>query len=39
MRDFVMPYLRGRLQGRQTGDGFAPKRPELLPWDGSRPAV
>jgi lysophospholipase L1-like esterase len=39
MREFVVPYLRGRLQGRQTGDGFAPKRPELLPWDGSRPAM
>ena len=34
LRDFVMPYLRGRLQGRRTGDGFAPKRPELLPLDG-----
>ncbi len=39
MRDFVMPYVRGRLRGRQTGDGFTPKRPELLPLEGgSRPA-
>ncbi len=34
LREFVMPHLRGRLQGRRTGDGFAPKRPELLPLDG-----
>ncbi len=40
MRDFVMPYLRGRLQGRRTGDGFLPKRPELMPFDGGgRPAI
>lgn len=40
MRAFVMPYLRRRLQGHRTGDGFLPKRPELLPLDGGRhPAV
>jgi lysophospholipase L1-like esterase len=40
MRDFVMPYVRTRLQGRQIGDGLAPKRPELLPLDGGgHPAV
>ena len=33
MRDFVMPHIRRRLQGRSTGDGFLPKRPELLPLD------
>lgn len=33
LRECVMPYLRGRLQGRPTGDGFTPKRPELLPLD------
>lgn len=31
MRDFVMPYVRRRLRGHATGDGFVPKRPELLP--------
>ncbi len=39
MRDFVMPYVRKRLQGRATGDGYLPKRPELSPLDGSHPAV
>lgn len=33
MREFAMPFLRKRLQGRRTGDGFVPKRPELLPLD------
>ena len=40
LRDFVMPYVRRRLQGRQVGGGLAPKRPELRPLDGrERPAV
>jgi lysophospholipase L1-like esterase len=41
MRNFVMPYVRGRLRGRRTGDGFTPKRPELLPLDldGRQPAL
>lgn len=40
MREYVMPYVRRRIQGRRTGDGFTAKRPELLPLDGrSRPAV
>jgi lysophospholipase L1-like esterase len=40
LREFVMPYVRGRLQGRRTGDGFAPKRPELLPLEsGGHPGV
>jgi len=34
MRDAVMPYVRGRCNGRRAGDGFLPKRPELLPLDG-----
>jgi lysophospholipase L1-like esterase len=33
MRDFVMPYVHKRLRGRSTGDGYLPKRPELLPLD------
>jgi len=33
MRDFVMPYVHKRLRGRATGDGYLPKRPELLPLD------
>lgn len=32
-REFVMPFVRRRLQGRCTGDGFAAKRPDLLPLD------
>jgi hypothetical protein len=39
MRNFVMPYVRGRLRGRKTGDGYAPKRPDLLPLDGGQPAL
>ena len=40
MRECVMPFVRGRLQGRRTGDGFYPKRPELLPVDGGgQPAI
>ena len=35
LRDFVMPYVRGRLQGRRTGDGFSPKRPTCF--RGQRP--
>jgi lysophospholipase L1-like esterase len=31
MREFVMPYVRRRLRGHATGDGYLPKRPELLP--------
>jgi hypothetical protein len=33
MRDFVMPFVRKRLSGHRTGDGFEPKRPELLPFE------
>ena len=33
LREWVLPFLTGRLRGRQTGDGFFPKRPELLPLD------
>jgi hypothetical protein len=41
MRDFVMPYLQRRLRGRPTGDGYLPKRPELLPLESpfGAPAV
>ena len=40
MREWVLPFVRNRLQRRGTGDGFLPKRPELLPLDGGRrPAV
>ena len=31
MREWVLPFVRRRLQGRGTGDGFEPKRPDLLP--------
>jgi lysophospholipase L1-like esterase len=33
MREWVFPFVRKRLQGRSTGDGFLPKRPDLLPLD------
>jgi lysophospholipase L1-like esterase len=33
MREFVMPYVHKRLRGRATGDGYLPKRPDLLPLD------
>jgi lysophospholipase L1-like esterase len=33
MREHVMPYGRKRLQGRETGTGYAAKRPDLLPLD------
>ncbi|OZM82656.1 SGNH/GDSL hydrolase family protein [Pseudonocardia sp. MH-G8] len=38
MRDFVMPYVHKRLRGRATGDGFVPKRPELLPLQTLEPS-
>jgi len=30
-RDYMLPFLRDWARGRQTGEGFAPKRPELSP--------
>ncbi len=33
MRDFAVPFVRKRLRGHRTGDGFLPKRPDLLPLD------
>ncbi len=33
MRDFAVPFVRRRLRGHRTGEGFLPKRPELLPLD------
>jgi lysophospholipase L1-like esterase len=32
MRDFVMPFVRHRLQGHPTGDGSVAKHTELLPF-------
>jgi lysophospholipase L1-like esterase len=31
-RDYLLPFLRDWARGRQTGEGFAPKRPELRPY-------
>ncbi|GAA4708789.1 SGNH/GDSL hydrolase family protein [Pseudonocardia yuanmonensis] len=31
VRDHVMPYVRKRLRGGHTGEGYLPKRPELTP--------
>jgi len=36
MREWVLPFVRNRLQGRSTGDGFVPKRPEPLPVQSDR---
>ena len=36
MREWVLPFVKGRLWGRDTGDGFFPKRPELLPVQSER---
>jgi lysophospholipase L1-like esterase len=30
-RQYALPYFYGRFRGRRTGDGFMPKRPELVP--------
>jgi lysophospholipase L1-like esterase len=35
VRAHLAPWLVRRLQGRSSGDGVQPKRPELLPWSGS----
>jgi lysophospholipase L1-like esterase len=34
-RTHLMPWIRRQLRGESTGDGVAPKRPELLPLDNS----
>jgi lysophospholipase L1-like esterase len=40
MREFVMPFVRQRMQGHRTGDGFAAKHSELLPFQrGGTPAL
>jgi lysophospholipase L1-like esterase len=31
-RNYLLPFLKDWARGRQTGEGFAPKRPELSPW-------
>ena len=36
MREWVLPFVKGRLRGRDTGDAFFPKRPELLPVQSDR---
>ncbi|HEV2451685.1 MAG TPA: SGNH/GDSL hydrolase family protein [Streptosporangiaceae bacterium] len=38
-RRYAMPWVRRRLQGASTGDGLAPKRPELLPLNATAPAA
>jgi len=39
MRQFAMPFARKLLQGGRTGDGFAPKRPDLMPLDNRLPLM
>ena len=36
MREWVLPFVKGRLRRRDTDDGFFPKRPELLPVQSDR---
>ena len=31
-RNYMLPYLRNWMRGRQTGEGYAPKRPQLTPY-------
>ncbi|HEY1972417.1 MAG TPA: SGNH/GDSL hydrolase family protein [Pseudonocardia sp.] len=38
-RDYMVPFLRDWMRGRQTGEGFAPKRPQLAPYLDSRSAT
>ena len=38
-RRYAMPWVRRRLRGASSGEGLAPKRPELLPLDGVVPAI
>jgi lysophospholipase L1-like esterase len=38
-RDYLVPFLRDWARGRQTGDGYAPKRPELLPYVEALPGT
>ncbi|MET7287303.1 SGNH/GDSL hydrolase family protein [Streptomyces sp. NPDC005573] len=33
-RQYLLPWIGRRLTGRSSGDGRAPKRPELLPYEG-----
>jgi len=40
MREFVMPFMRNRLQRRRTGVGFAAKHSELTPFEpGGHPVL
>ena len=36
VRTHLAPWLVRRVRGQSSGDGRAPKRPELLPWGSSR---
>lgn len=31
-REYALPFIYRRLRGRATGDGYLPKRPELMPY-------
>ncbi|NUP37859.1 MAG: SGNH/GDSL hydrolase family protein [Streptomyces sp.] len=35
-REYLVPWIGRRLRGESSGDGVAPKRPDLLPLAGSR---
>ncbi|MEX3103950.1 MULTISPECIES: SGNH/GDSL hydrolase family protein [unclassified Streptomyces] len=35
-RQHLLPWIARRLTGRSSGDGRAPKHPELLPYEGPR---
>ncbi|GHA37303.1 lipase [Streptomyces tauricus] len=38
-RQYLLPWIGRRLTGRSSGDGRAPKRPELLPYDEYKGSV
>lgn len=37
-RNYLLPFLSRWLRGHQTGDGYLPKRPELLPYLAENPS-
>jgi len=38
-RDYLVPFLKDWARGRQTGEGFAPKHTELLPYVEAMPGA
>jgi lysophospholipase L1-like esterase len=38
VRNYMLPFLRDWVRGRQIGDGYLPKRPELMPYLDNPPS-